>query len=178
MAGVSVTGVAATLARIRAVRGRMADLSPVLTVAAQDTRTLIDDSFAGSRAPDGTAWAPLSAKTLARRRGGSGNPLIDTSNLRGSITAYGRGTTLSFGTFVPYAAPQQWGFSRSGSLARKSYDPVRPAGTPWSTTVPSRKFLPIERTSGTTLMRGGPAGEHWRRVRQMVLTYISTGRVT
>lgn len=173
-----VTGIAETQARLDAVAERMRDLTPVLSVIAQDTVTLIDDSFASSRSPDGSAWAPLSPKTLARRRGGSGNPLIDTSRLRNSKTAYGRGSTLSFGTNVSYAAPQQWGFSRSGTLARKSYSPKREAGTPWAYSVPARPFLPIARGGGGyQLMTGGSAGQHWTRASEMVRRYITTGEI-
>lgn len=174
----TVTGVDAALDRIESAAARARDLTPVLTVAAQDTRTLIDDAFAGSTTPENVPWAPLSPRTLARRRGGSGNPLIDTSNLRGSIAAYGRGTTLSFGTNVSYAGPQQFGFSRSGSLKRPAYGPKRPAGTPYTVTVPARPFLPITRSGGYQLMTNGMAGQHWARVRASVRRYIATGEVS
>lgn len=177
MAGVTVTGVDEAKARIAAVQARLQNLTPVLTVAAQDTITLIDDSFAGSHTPEGMPWAPLSPKTLARRRGGSGNPLIDTSVLRNSKTAVGYSTGLRFGTVVPYAPPQQWGASRSGTLKNRSAG--RAAGSPFTVTIPARPFLPVRRVgSGFALMTVGPAGAHWRRVRSMVAVYISTGRVS
>jgi phage gpG-like protein len=176
--GLRVTGIEETQERLDAIGARLRDLTPVLAVIAQDTRTLIDDSFAGSRAPDGSPWAPLSPKTLARRRGGSGNPLINTSRLRNGQTAFGRGTTLSFGSNVPYAKPQQFGFTRSGTLKRKAYNPDREAGSPWTTTVPGRPFLPIARGgSGYQLMTSGPAGTHWQRAREAVAHYIKTGEV-
>lgn len=187
MAGVTVTGLEQAKARIAAVQARLQNLQPVLAVAAQDTITLIDDSFAGSRTPEGMPWAPLSAKTLARRRGGSGNPLIDTSVLRNSKTAVGYATGLRFGTVVPYAPPQQWGYTRTGTLKR--WAPLldgqvssrrgRGKGTPYEFSAPARPFLPVRRVgSGFALMTVGPAGAHWRRVRAMVRDYIATGRVS
>ena len=176
--GIRVTGVPEAVAMFEAAAERARDLTPVLMVAAQDTRTLIDDAFLGSTTPENVPWAPLSPKTLARRRGGSGNPLIDTSNLRGSIAVMGRGTTLSFGTNVSYAAPQQWGFVKSGTLTRTAYGPKRAAGTPYTVTVPGRPFLPIRKSGGYQLMTNGMAGQHWDRVRASVRRYIATGEVS
>lgn len=177
--GIRVTGVEEAKRKLEEVQARMRDLTPVLSVIAQDTKTLIDDAFAGSTTPENVAWAPLSPRTLARRRGGSGNPLVDTSRLRNSITAYGRGTSLKFGTTVEYAAPHQFGFSRSGTLKRRSYSPQREAGSPWSFGVPARPFLPVTKASGGyRLMTNGMAGEHWRRAREAIRRYIATGEVT
>jgi phage gpG-like protein len=177
--GVTVTGVDGVVAMLEAAKGRLRDLGPVLSVVAADTVTLIDDSFAGGHTPENVAWAPLSPKTLARRRGGSGNPLVDTSRMRSSTTAYGRGTTLSFGSNVPYAPPQQWGATRSGTLKNRSYSPRREAGSPFTVTIPARPFLPVRKVGGGyALMTVGAAGEHWARMRRMVTEYIVSGRVT
>lgn len=174
---IRITGIDAVVARMEAVKRRMADLTPVLMVAAQDTKTLIDDSFAGSHSPDGTPWAPLAASTIARRRGGSSTPLIDTARLRNGQTAVGSRNALTFGSNVPYSAPQMFGFSRSGTLKRRSYSPRREAGEGWTSTVPGRPFLPVTKIGGYQLMTGGAAGQHWRRVREMVQHYIVTGEV-
>lgn len=176
--GVTVTGVRETLEMIEGAAERSRDLTPILTVLAQDTRTLIDDAFAGATTPENVPWPPLSPKTLARRRGGSGNPLIDTGRLRNGIVTYGRGTTLSFGTNVGYGSYQQWGATRSGTLKRRSYSPRREAGTSWTSTIPSRKFLPVTKDGGYRLMTSGMAGEHWAHVRASVRRYITTGRVS
>lgn len=177
--GVTVTGVRETIAMVEAAADRTRDLTPVLEVLAQDTRTLIDDAFAGSTTPENVPWAPLSPKTIARRRGGSATPLVDTGRLRNGIVTYGRGTTLSFGTNVGYGSVQQWGATRSGTLKRRSYSPRRDAGTAWTSTIPGRPFLPISRGgAGYQLMNTGMAGEHWRHVRESVRRYITTGRVS
>lgn len=180
--GLEVRGVDELKAKLDEVAARARDLTPVLTVAAQDTRTLIDDSFAGSTTPENVPWAPLADSTVQRRRRGSNVPLVDTANLRNSITAYGRGTTLKFGSSVPYAAPHQFGFTRSGQLKNRSYrlGVKREAGTPWTTRVPARPFFPVAGggSAGYSLMTQGQAGAHWTYVRNAVRTYITTGRVT
>jgi hypothetical protein len=66
--GLEVRGVDELKAKLEAVAARARDLTPVLTVAAQDTKTLIDDSFAGSTTPENIPWAPLAESTVARRR--------------------------------------------------------------------------------------------------------------
>jgi phage gpG-like protein len=155
---------------------RAGDLGPVLAVIAADTKLLIDDSFESSQAPDGSPWAPLAASTVARRRGGSSKPLIDTANLRNSMSASGGTNTLRFGTNVPYAAPHQFGYSRLGSLKTRSRG--RAAGSPWAYSVPARPFLPIEGASGSyALTTSGRAGEHWQRAFASVAHYIATGEI-
>ena len=154
---ITQTGATEAQARLEAIAARLADLTPVMQVAAADTMTLIDDSFAGSRSPDGSTWAPLAASTVARRRGNVATPLDDTGRLRGSMFARGTRSGLAFGTNTPYAAPHQMGGRR----------------------LPQRAFLPVELvTGGARLMSTGPAGTHWTRVRESVRRYIATGEVT
>jgi hypothetical protein len=85
------TGLAEAMDELEAITARIRDLSPVLTVAAQDTRTLISDSFRKSRSPDGSPWTPLASSTIKRRRQGPNTRarkatiLIDTGVLKNSI---------------------------------------------------------------------------------------------
>ena len=58
------TGLVEAMDELEAITARIRDLSPVLTVAARDTKTLIDDSFRRSRSPDGSAWSPLAPSTV------------------------------------------------------------------------------------------------------------------
>ncbi len=154
---VTQTGVAEATARLEAMAARLRDLSPVMAVAAADTMTLIDDSFAGSRSPDGSTWAPNAPRTIERK--GSAVPMIDTGRLRQSIFARGSRTGLQFGTNVEYAAPNQVGAGN---------------GRP-----PKRAFLPVEMLGGAwRLIASGPAGTHWQRVRDAVRRYITEGVVT
>lgn len=170
-----VNGARQSKREIDAAIARARDLTPVLTVAAADTKTLIDDAFDGSHSPDGTRWAPLSARTVAKRRRGSDKPLVDTEILRNSVTTTARGVVLSFGTNVLYARPHQMGFQRAGQYKRTMYSPRRERGSPWSYSVPARPYLPV--TPQFALMTSGPAGQHWREVREMVREYIRSGRI-
>lgn len=67
--------------------------------------------FKDSTAPSGQAWAPLSALTISRRRGGGkgAKPLLDTGRLRNSITMLAGNDFVEVGTNVRYAAIHQFG---------------------------------------------------------------------
>jgi phage gpG-like protein len=156
------TGLAEAMDELEAITARIRDLSPVLTVAAQDTKTLISDSFRRSRSPDGSPWTPLAPSTVRRRRQGPNTRarkatiLVDTEVLKKSIYSTSDKSGLSMGTITPYAVYHQFGNGRM----------LRP-------------FMPI--TGSVTsyqLMTGGPAGRHWRDVRAMVIEYIRTGQIT
>lgn len=147
---------------LEAIAARIRDLSPVLIVAAQDTKTLISDSFRRSRSPDGSPWTPLAPSTVKRRRQGPNTRarkatiLVDTEVLKKSIYSTSDKSGLTMGTITPYAVYHQFGTGRM----------LRP-------------FMPI--TGSVTsyqLMTGGPAGRHWRDVRAMVIEYIRTGQIT
>lgn len=158
----STSGLLEVIDEIRALEARVRDLSPVLTVAAQDTKTLIDDSFRRSRSPDGSTWSPLAPSTVKRRRQGprtrarKATILVDTTTLRNSIYSTDEQMSLVFGTNTPYAVYHQFGNGRM----------LRP-------------FMPIDGSvTSYQLMTGGPAGRHWRDVRAMVIEYIRTGQIT
>jgi len=155
---ITQTGADEAAARLEAIAARLRDISPVMQVIAADTMTVIDDSFAGSRSPDGSAWAPLAPSTVARRRLGSSTPLVDTGRLRSSMFARANPRGLQFGTNVTYAAPHQIGASN---------------GRP-----PRRAFLPVSGIGGAfTLSTTGPGGTHWTRARESIRKYIATGEV-
>jgi len=96
------------------------------------------ECFRGQRAPDGTPWRPLSAKTLAARakgrtgRGRSGAArartvasrmsgariLEDTGRLRGSLVAEPTEDGVRIGSRLVYARTHQQGDDRRGIPAR------------------------------------------------------------
>lgn len=95
----------------------------------EETRRLVQESFELSRAPDGSAWAPI--KPRKGREGGK--PLVDTARLRNSFNVSVRtyqGFTIS--TDVEYAAIHNYGgtinlpervgtnFHRRGRFAKHS----------------------------------------------------------
>lgn len=152
---ITQTGLRETTQSLEAMTARLRDLTPVTSVIAADTAALIDDSFATSRAPDGSAWAPLAPATIERRRGSTATILVDRGILRGSIFARGQRTGVQFGTNVRYARPHQIG----GRLPRRAFLPVDASGSAFALT--------------TT----GPAGAHWDRAHASVSHYIRTGEV-
>lgn len=157
-----VAGLAEAMDELEAITARIRDLSPVLTVAAQDTKTLIDNSFRRSRGPDGKLWKELLPSTVKRRRQGRNRGarkatiLVDTGVLKNSMYSTSDKSSLTMGTITPYAVYHQFGNGRM----------LRP-------------FMPIEGSiTSYQLMTGGPAGRHWRDVRDMVIEYIRTGQIT
>lgn len=152
---VSVRGADEVGAKLAGVSARLRDLTPQTTVIAADVMTLVDDSFAGGRAPDGSTWAPLAESTLRQRRGTT--TLVDTGALRSSISARATRTGLMFGTNIPYGRPHQTGGRR---LPQRAFLPVDISGTGWS------------------LTERGPAGDFWRRAREAIANFVRTGEVT
>jgi phage virion morphogenesis protein len=151
--------------RLKAIAERLRDMSPIMEVVAQDTRTLIDDSFNSQTSPEGQPWAALSETTIAinpRRAGGK--PLNDTTRLRRSITTETTRSGFRFGTNVGYAATHQFG--------RPDNRVFGGARGP----IPARPFLPVAGIRGShRLMRGGAAGAHWARVRTDIAHWLRTG---
>lgn len=160
-------GIPETQKRFEEMSARLRDMSPVMEVAAQDTKLLIDDSFQNSASPDGTPWEPFAEATLRispRRQGG--RLLVDTARLRNSITVPHTARSFSFGTNVAYGGPQQFGAS------------IRVFGRGRTRRLPARPYLPVEGDGRFRLMTSGRAGEHWTQVRVMVAAYIRTGEIT
>lgn len=152
--GVEVHGLQEVGDLLTRMQERVTTLQPVLEVYAQDLKTLVDDSFDQSRAPDGTGWEPLKPATVRKRRRGSSKPLVDTGQLRNSITSVALNASLRVGTNVPYAGVHQFGGGRG---------------------IPARPFLPISSTGD--FVERGPAGEFMSRLKAALIRYITTGRV-
>lgn len=151
---VSVKGLDEAIEYTDAVARRLRDMSPLTRVLAEDVKTLIDDSFAQSRSPDGSPWEALKPSTVKRRRQGSSTPLVDTGTLRGSVSARGTTTGVMFGAGASYAPFHQFGTRR----------------------VPSRPFLPV--TPSGDFMRSGPAATELAAIKRAIVEYLKTGRIT
>ena len=123
---------------IDSMRGvsRSAWRTKLMKVLSQEAVALSQECFANSKAPDGSAWAPLRVR--------NGQPLLDTGRLRNSINGRGQGAdSFIVGTNVKYAALQNFGgtivpktakrlfFMAGGHLVSKK-----------SVTVPARPFFP------------------------------------
>ena len=160
---VTARGVEGVIAELDALAERAADLGPVLEVAANDTKTLIDDSFRNSRGPGGQRWKQLAPSTIKKRRARFGakrtriiQTLVNTGVMRGTTVVTHTKSVLEMKSRMPYSVYHQFGI---GGMYRP--------------------FIPIEKVgSSYVLMTGGAAGRHWRDVRRMVIEYIRTGRIT
>lgn len=153
---IRVKGLDQAIASLDETQRRLLDLTPVFRVAGEDLKTLIDDSFETSRAPNGQPWETLKPATIRKRRQRSSKPLVDTGVLRNSISYSASARTLRFGTNVPYAGFHQFGTEH----------------------IPPRPFLPVEPAGdGFTLMRTGPAGDELAAIEQMIVDYILTGKL-
>lgn len=154
--GLTIEGLIQSEDWLTRVGDRASDLTPILAVVGQDLLSLVDDSFSASRSPDGTPWEPLSPSTIARRRGRSSKPLIDTGRLRRSITSRVEVRALEIGSNVAYAPTHQLG----------------------SRHVPARPFLPfVPVGAGFVMMGRGPAGEEFELASQAIIRYIATGEI-
>jgi len=152
MTAIRVRGIEQTLDVLEEMQARLRDMSPVLAVVGEDLKTFVDDRFDTATDPTGRQWQPLSAKTIARRRQGTSNPLVDTARLRNSIAYRATPRTLTLGTNVPYAGPHQFG----------------------TATIPRRAFLPFNR-EGTAFETEGLAGAELAQVIAAIKRYIVEG---
>lgn len=129
-------GVQIELRDIGGVKSRLAKLASIdpqksLPVIGETLVDHIREGFAQERDPYGTPWKPLSAVTIAMRRGsGSARILQDSRRLYNSINAQVLGSGVAIGTNVIYAPTQQFG-RQSNRMFGKASAPI-----------PARPFLP------------------------------------
>lgn len=152
-ASVTVTGLDEATRSLEGVEERLSNMRPVLRVVAEDLKAVTDDSFRESRSPSGTPWKPLSPATIKKRRQGSSKPLVDTGNLRNSISARASRKAIRFGTNTPYAPPHQFGGEH----------------------IPARPYLPV--TESGSFMDSGPAAEFVDDAEETIRHWILTGEI-
>ena len=87
---------------------RGADMGPALDDLGASLAVSTQRRFEAKAGPGGTAWPPLSPRTL-RRRGGNAQPLRKSGRLFQSITHRVEGNRLLVGTNVAYARIHQEG---------------------------------------------------------------------
>lgn len=150
-AAITVKGVDEVRRRLDEIGQRARDTERYLRVAAEDLKTLVDDSFYGSRSPGGRQWEPLDPSTVAKK--GSSKPLIDTGALRNSITTRARRDAVLLGTNLPYAPVHQYGGEH----------------------IPARPYLPI--TGAGEFMDRGPAATFKRQLLEDLRHWILTGQI-
>ncbi|WP_454842810.1 phage virion morphogenesis protein [Pseudomonas hormoni] len=122
---------------------RLGDLSPPFNDIAEYLHQSTDDRFRQKVAPDGSPWAPLSAVTLARKKGTS--ILREKGTLQDTLRHQVTSTELAFGTDRPYGAVHQFGQKKGASGSAKG----RPI--PWGD-IPARPYLGLSSDDETEVM--------------------------
>lgn len=102
-----------------------------------------DDRFRQKVAPDGSPWAPLSAVTLARKKGTG--ILREKGTLQDTLRHQVTSTELAFGTDRPYGAVHQFGQKKGASGSSKG----RPI--PWGD-IPARPYLGLSSDDETEVV--------------------------
>jgi len=127
-------------------------MGAVLTIAAEDLRTFVDDRFASGTDPQGDPWVPLEPPTIAKRRKGAGGGepsiLVDTSILRNSITSKIRGNRITVGTNIPYGLFHQFG---TEAMFER---PFIPTGADFEDGIGQAEIRSIERMITAWVVRG------------------------
>lgn len=113
------------------------NLQPAMAEIGATLNDNIRMGFKDSRDPLGTAWKRLSKVTATRRKGGAGQPLLDTGRLRNSITYRATGNSVEVGTNVKYATTHQFGAAQGAFGRTRRGGPI-----PWGH-IPARPFMPI-----------------------------------
>lgn len=132
-------------ALLREVAANLSDMTPVMDqigeVLINSTRARFDQGIA----PDGTAWAPNTPATIARK--GSAKPLIgQTRILSRTIFHAPRADGVSWGSSLIYSAVQQMGAGK-GVFGQTSSGQSIPFGT-----IPARPFIGISDDDSTAII--------------------------
>jgi phage virion morphogenesis protein len=143
---------------------RLGNLEPVLRTRAALLDGVIQTSFRQSKSPLGEAWKALAPSTVASRRKGSSKPLVDTGEMRQSITIVAGKDRITFGIS---GAPQQYGPVHQFGTSR--------AGRKRNVTIPRRAFLPIDK-SGETAFTTGAAKRWFDGTAEAIVEYVMHGK--
>jgi len=122
---------------------RLGDLTTPFNDIAEYLHQSTDERFRSKVAPDGSPWAPLSAVTLARKKGPG--ILREKGTLQDTLRKQVTSTELAFGTDRPYGAVHQFGQKKGASGSAKG----RPI--PWGD-IPARPYLGLSAEDGTEVL--------------------------
>lgn len=111
---------------------RFGDLTTPFNDIGEYLHQSTEERFQRKVAPDGSPWAPLSAVTLARKKGTG--ILREKGTLQDTLRKQVTSTELAFGTDRPYGAVHQFGQKKGASGSSKG----RPI--PWGD-IPARPYL-------------------------------------
>lgn len=130
----------------------LADMSPVMQDIGEYLITSTKERFPTGKAPDGSAWAPKSATTLAAYGARKSNrvdarPLFGPTGLLSQQIFYeSDATSVTWGSNRIYAAVMQFGAAK-GAFGKTS----RGASIPWGT-IPARPFIGVSAEDETQLV--------------------------
>ena len=96
---------------------RLGDLTTPFNDIGEYLHQSTDERFQRKVAPDGSPWAPLSAVTLARKKGTA--ILREKGTLQDTLRKQVTSTELAFGTDRPYGAVHQFGQKKGASGSSK-----------------------------------------------------------
>lgn len=111
---------------------RLGDLTTPFNDIGEYLHQSTDERFQRKVTPDSSPWAPLSAVTLARKKGAS--ILREKGTLQDTLRKQVTSTELAFGTDRPYGVVHQFGQRKGASGCSKG----RPI--PWGD-IPARPYL-------------------------------------
>lgn len=122
---------------------RLGDLTTPFNDIGEYLHQSTDDQFSKKISPDGSPWAPLSAVTLARKKGPG--ILREKGTLQDTLRKQVTSTELAFGTDRPYGAVHQLGQKKGASGSVKG----RPI--PWGD-IPARPYLGLSTEDETEVL--------------------------
>ena len=122
---------------------RLADLTTPFNDIGEYLHQSTDDRFSKKVAPDGSPWAPLSAVTLARKKGPG--ILREKGTLQDTLRKQVTSTELAFGTDRPYGAVHQFGQKKGASGSAKG------RLIPWGD-IPDRPYLGLSAEDETEVL--------------------------
>lgn len=122
---------------------RLGDLTTPFNDIGEYLHQSADERFQRKVAPDGSPWAPLSAVTLAKKKGTG--ILREKGTLQDTLRKQVTTTELAFGTDRPYGAVHQFGQKKGASGSSKG----RPI--PWGD-IPARPYLGLSSDDETEVV--------------------------
>lgn len=122
---------------------RLGDLTTPFNDIGEYLHQSTDDRFSKKVAPDGSPWAPLSAVTLAKKKGPG--ILREKGTLQDTLRKQVTGTELAFGTDRPYGAVHQFG-QKKGASGSANGRPI-----PWGD-IPDRPYLGLSAEDETEVL--------------------------
>ena len=132
---VSLSGDAAVLARLAAMRRAGTDLSPAMRAIGDHLVRSTRARFHTQTAPDGSRWPPLRPATLARKTRNRDKILTERGQLRKLVQSHAGANHVDVGAAPIYAGTHQFGAAQGLFGSTSTGSPI-----PWGD-IPARPYL-------------------------------------